>query len=48
MSNNNKEELTGPYNTLSVIERTKALGLVPDTSPGKFGKTWFKHFTFNK
>ena len=34
MSENNKDELTGPYNTLSVIERTKVLGLVPATSPG--------------
>ena len=40
MSDNNKgekNELTGPYNTLSVVQRTKALGLVSDTSPGKFG-----------
>ena len=37
MSDNNKSdknELTGPYNTLSVVERTKALGLVPGASPG--------------
>ena len=37
MSDNNKgnkDELTGPYNTLSVMERTKVLGFVPGTSPG--------------
>ena len=37
MSDNNKgnkDELTGPYNTLSVVERTKVLGLVRATSPG--------------
>ena len=37
MSDNNKgnkDDLTGPYNTLSVMERTKALGLVRATSPG--------------
>lgn len=37
MSDNNKgnkDDLTGPYNTLSVVERTKVLGLVPATSPG--------------
>lgn len=35
-SKGEKDELTGPYNTLSVVGRTKALGLVSDTSPGKF------------
>lgn len=37
MSDNNKDEKdepTGPYKTLSVIERTKALGLLPGTPPG--------------
>lgn len=41
MSDNNnkgdKDELTGPYYTLSVADRTKALGLVPGTSPGIIG-----------
>ena len=39
MSDNNKDELTGPYHTLSVIERTKALGLTHDTSPGIIANT---------
>ena len=43
MSDNNKgnkDELTGPYSTLSVMERTKVLGLVPATSPGIIENTY--------